>query len=113
MLVVSVAMAVSNAVLDMIVVADNADLVAIAVVVSIVVVVTVVGIFVFLASKELKFSESFGVTLVTLVITDRKPVEDVVSVIVGKSTIVEVLPSGEEFVIVVSLIDLLRELLCS
>ena len=95
----------------MIAVVDNADFVAIAIVFSIV--VTVVGILVFLASKELKFCDSLAVTLVTLVITDWKSFEDVVSVIVGKTTIVEVLPSGEEFFIAVSLIDLFREVLCS
>ena len=109
LVVVSVAVVVSTVVVGIIVVVDNADFVAIV----IVVVVTVVGIFVFLASKELKFSESFGVTLVRLVMTDRKSFEDVVSVIVGKPTIVEVLPSGEEFFVAVSLIDLFREVLCS
>ena len=46
-------------------------------------------------------------------ITDWESFEDVVSVIVGKPTIVEVLPSGEEFFVVVSLVDLLREVIFS
>ena len=110
LVVVSVAVVVSTVVVGIIVVVDNSDFVAIVIVVA---VVTVVGIFVFLASKELDFSESFAVTLVTLVITYKKSFEDVVAVIVGKSTIDEVLPSGEEFFVVVSLIDLLREVICS
>ena len=95
----------------MIAVVDNADFVAIAIVFSIV--VTVVGILVFLASKELKFCESLAVTLVTLVITDKKSIEDVVAVIVEKSTIVELLPTGEKFFVVVSFVDWLKEVLCS
>ena len=108
LVVASIAVVVSTVVVDKIVVVDNADFVAI-----VIVVVTVVGIFVFLASKELNFSESFVVTLVKLVITDRKSFEDVVAVIVEKSTIVEVLPIREEFFVVIPLIDLLREVLCS
>ena len=87
----------------MIVVVCNADFVAIAVVFSIV--VTVVGILVCLPSRELKSSETFAVTLVTLLITDEKSFEVVVAIIVGKSTIAEFLATGEEFCVAFSCID--------